>query len=81
VDDRVHAANVIDLLGEQPGLGRAGEVADDDSRGALGKAGDRRRPRSAAGVQDDLMALINEDTGGSAAEPVGGAGIRTRDTK
>jgi hypothetical protein len=46
VDDRVHPADVIDLIGEQPGVGCAAEVSDDDPRGPRGEAGDRRRPRS-----------------------------------
>ena len=40
VDDRVHPADVVHLSGERPGLGHAGQVADDDSRRARGEASD-----------------------------------------
>src|SRR5258707_5695516 len=74
MDDRIHPADLVHLLREPPGPGRAGEVADHDSRGARGKAGDRRRPLSATGMEDDVMALINEDTAWGLAEPVSGTG-------
>jgi len=71
VDDSVHPADVVHLVGEQPGFGCAAEVADDDSCGARSKVGDSRCSRSGTGVQDNIMSLIDEDTGGPAAEPVG----------
>jgi len=37
VDDRVHPADVIDPIGEFPGLCRTAEVADDDCRGVRGE--------------------------------------------
>ncbi len=74
VDDRIHPTDVVHLLGEPSVLGRAGEVADDDSRGAGGKVGDGRSSLSGTGMEDDVMALINDDTGGGPAEPVGGTG-------
>src|SRR4029077_11004683 len=40
VDDRVHPADVVHPSGERPGLGCAGQVADDDSRCARGEASD-----------------------------------------
>jgi hypothetical protein len=67
-------ADLVDLAGEVPGLGGAGQVAGDDSRGVRGEVAERRRPRAAAGVQDNVMAFTDEGTGGGAAEPVGGAG-------
>ena len=74
VDDRVHPADAVHLTGEVPGFGGAGEVADDDSRGARGEVAQRRRPLEGPGVQDNVMAITHEDSGGGAAEAVGGAG-------
>jgi len=74
VDDSVHPADLVHLAGQVPGLGRAGQVAGDDSRGVRGEVAERRRPLAAAGVQDDVLAFTDEGTGGGAAESVGGAG-------
>ena len=74
VDNSVHRADLVHLIGEVPGLGGAAEVAGDDSRGVWGEAAERRRPLAAAGVEDNVMAFTDEDTGGASAESVGGAG-------
>ena len=74
VDNSVHLADLVHLTGEVPGLGCAAEVADDDSRGDRGEVAERRRPLASAGVEDNVMAFTDEDTGGGAAESVGGAG-------
>jgi hypothetical protein len=74
VDHRVHAADVVHLIGEPPGLGCAAEIADDDSCRMRGEVGDSRNAPPAAGMQDNVMARIDEDDGDGAAEPVGGAG-------
>jgi hypothetical protein len=74
VDDSVHPADVVHLIGECPGLGCAGQVADDHSRGVRGEVAERRRPLEGAGVQDYVMALTHENPGGATAESVGGAG-------
>ena len=67
-------ADLVYLTGEVSGLGCADEVADDDSRCVRGEVAERRRPLASAGVQDNVMAFTDEDTGGGAAESVGGAG-------
>ena len=74
MDDSVHPADAVHLIGEFPGLGCTAEVADDHSRGSGGKVPKRLRPLTRAGVQDSVMAFTDEDTGGGAAEPVGRAG-------
>jgi len=74
VDDSVHPADAVHLIGEFPGLRGAAEVADDDSRGVRGEVAERRRPLAGAGMEDHVMALPHKDLRGSAAEPVGGAG-------
>ena len=73
-DDSVHPADLVHLTGEVPGLGCAAEVAGDDSGGVRGEVAERRRPLASAGVEDNVMAFTDEDTGGGAAESVGGAG-------
>ncbi len=61
-------------MGELSGLGCAAKVADDHSCGVRGEAAKRRRPIGGAGVEDNVMAFTEEDTGGGAAESVRGAG-------
>jgi hypothetical protein len=73
VDHRVHPADVVHLVRNRPGLGRAGEVADDDSRPPAGPVGERRGALPGPGMQDNVMALIHERGRGRAAEPVNGA--------
>jgi hypothetical protein len=74
VDNSVHPADLVHLTGEVSGLGCAAEVADDHSRRVRGEVAERRRPLASAGVEDNVMAFTDEDTGGGAAESVGGAG-------
>jgi len=74
VDHSVHPADLVHLTGEVPGLGCAAEVADDHSRRVRGEVAERRRPLAAARVEDNVMALTDEGTGGGPAESVGGAG-------
>jgi hypothetical protein len=74
VDDRIHATEVVNLLGESSGLRCAANVADDYSRGVRSEVSDRRSSLSGTRVQDDVMALIHEGMGGGAPETVGRAG-------
>ncbi len=74
MDNGVHPADLVHLTGEFPGLDSAAEVADDHSRRVRGDVAERRRPLASAGVEDNVMAFPDEDTGGGAAESVGGAG-------
>src|SRR6185437_12891840 len=74
VDDSVHPADLVHLAGEFPGLGCAAEVADDHSRRVRGEVAERRRPPASAGVEDNVMAVTDEGTGGGMADSVGGAG-------
>ena len=74
VDDGIHPAELIDLIGQRPGLFHAGEVADDHGRPAGGEVGQVGGPLVAAGVDDYLVAVIEQRGGGVAAEPLGGAG-------
>jgi hypothetical protein len=74
VDNSVHPADLVHLTGEVSGLSGAAEVADDHSRRIRGDVAERRSPLAAAGVEDNVMALTHQDTGGGAAESVSGAG-------
>ena len=49
VDDGIHPADVVHLTGELPGLGGAGEVADDHPCGVPGQLAERGRPLASAG--------------------------------
>ena len=73
-EDGVHPAGLVHLAGEFPGLGHAAEVAGDHSGGVWGQVAERRRPLAGAGVQDNVMAVTDEDTAaarpGAPAEPV-----------
>src|SRR5215469_3267229 len=73
VDDSVHPADLVHLIGELSGLRCAAEVADDRSRGTRGEVAERRRPLASAGVQDNVMTATDEDASGSTTKPVGGA--------
>jgi hypothetical protein len=74
VDDRIHAADCVDLVCKAPGLGRAAKVAEDDPcrTGRELAYGRRAIPRS--GMQRHFMAVIEKRLRRSAAEPVRTAG-------
>jgi hypothetical protein len=74
MDNSVHSADAVHLIGEFPGFGRTAEVADDDSCRGWGEVTKRRRPLEATGMEDNVMAFTHENTGGGPTEPVGGAG-------
>ena len=74
VDDGVHPAELVDLIGHGPDLLEAGEVADDHCRSPCGEVGQVSGPLVAAGVDDDLVAVIEQRGGGVAPEALGGAG-------
>jgi hypothetical protein len=60
VDNGVHSTALVDLVGEFAGLLAAGQVADDDGGTAIGEIGQRGRPFGVAGVDDDLVTVIEE---------------------
>ena len=74
VDDGVHAAEGVDLVGDGARLGRAAEIPDGHTHRARREIGEDGRALAAARVQHDLVALVEESAGGGEAEPVGGAG-------
>jgi hypothetical protein len=74
VDDRVEAAERVDLVGDRPGLSRATEVAD--SR--IGHAGRRvpqvSRAADVTRVPDDLVPLAQEQRHGGQAQAIASSG-------
>src|SRR6478735_12129313 len=74
VDDGVHAAEPVDLLGHVAGFTLTGEVADDDGRSVAGEVAQRGRPLVVTGVDDDLVAVGEQLGGGCSAQALGGAG-------
>jgi hypothetical protein len=67
VDDGVHAAERVDLVGDGARLGRAAEVAEGHSFCTRGQIGEDGRAFFAARVQHDLMALVDQSARGRAA--------------
>jgi hypothetical protein len=74
VDDGVHPAELVDLLGEVPGLLSAGEIADNDCCTAVDQVGQRGRSAGVAGVHDDLVSAVEKGGGGGSAESLGRTG-------
>jgi len=67
VDDGIHAAQVVYLTGEPPGLSGATQVADDDAQGPAGEVGNRTSPLSGACMEHDIMTLVQQGSGGQPA--------------
>ena len=71
VDDGVHPAELVDLVGEVPGLLRAGEITDDDCGTAVDQVGQRGRSAGVAGVDDHLVAVGEQGGGGGCGRGLG----------
>jgi hypothetical protein len=80
VDDSVHPADLVHLIGELRGLGCAGEVADDDSRGVRGEVAEHSRPLASAGVEDNVRAFSHERRRRGLSPRATGQGDHTPDT-
>jgi hypothetical protein len=74
VDNGVHPADLVYLIGESSGLGCAGQIADDNSSGVPCQVAEHRRPLASARVEDNVMAFTHQESSGGAAESVGRAG-------
>lgn len=74
---RVHAADAVHLFGDRARFGRAAEIADDDAGrpgGYLtGHLGEGAGASGRAGVQDDVVSVIEQGAGCAEAQPGGGA--------
>ena len=79
VDDGVHPAELVDLIGHGPGLLEVGEVADDHGRPVAGEVGQVGGPLVAAGVDDHLVAVIEQGGGGLRPRPWAEPVMRMRD--
>ena len=58
VDDGVHAADGVDLVGDGARVGRAAQIADGHSFGARSEIGQGGRALPAARVQHDLVSFV-----------------------
>jgi hypothetical protein len=74
MDNRVHAADLINLLCDAVDLFRAAQVTDYDPGGLGCEAGKRRGALGRSCVEDDLMAVIEKRPRRRATEPIGAAG-------
>jgi hypothetical protein len=74
VDDGVHPAELVDLVGEVDGLLGAAEIADDQGCTAVDQVRQRGRAVGVAGVDDDLVPVVEQGGGGGSAESLGGTG-------
>jgi hypothetical protein len=79
VDDRVHPAELVDLVGHGSGLLEVGEVADHHGRTAVGEVGQVFGPVVAAGVDDDLVAGGEQCGGGGRPRPWAEPVMKMRD--
>jgi hypothetical protein len=64
VDDRVHPAKIVDLIGEPPGLFIARKVAYDDGRSPMGEIRQCGRPFCIPCVDNYLVTVIDQVRGG-----------------
>jgi hypothetical protein len=64
VDDGIHPAEAVDLIGETARLFRAGEVADDDGCSEVDEISEDRRSFWIACVDDHLVAAVDQVPGG-----------------
>jgi hypothetical protein len=64
VDDRVHPAKIVDLIGEPAGLFIAREVAHDYGRSPIGEIRQCGRPLWIACVDNYLVTVIYQVRGG-----------------
>src|SRR6476661_7089576 len=64
----------VDLVCEVPGLLRDGEIPDDDCGAAVDQVGQRGSSTGVAGVDDHLVAVVEQGRGSAAAEALGRAG-------
>jgi hypothetical protein len=56
------------------GLLRTGEIADDQGRAAVDQVGQRSGSVGVAGVDNDLVPVVEQGGGGGSAEFLGGTG-------
>jgi hypothetical protein len=74
VDDRVHPAQAVHLVGDAAGLLEVGQVPDDGRSPPVQEVAHGREPVAVAGVDDDLVPVVEQRVGGRPSETVCGAG-------
>jgi hypothetical protein len=60
VDDRIHPANRVNLFSDLACIGGTGKVSEDDAKRFPGQIPERNCTFPRAGVQNNLMAVIDE---------------------
>jgi hypothetical protein len=70
VDYGIEAAELVDLVGDGPCPGNGRKVPGDDSQGAGSRRERVAAPTGIASVQDDLMALLDQEPGRQEAQAV-----------
>src|SRR4051812_23498251 len=74
VDDGVHAAEVVDLIGDSPRFVLVCEVADNDGGATVDEVAHRVGARAVAHVHDNFVPVVDQRFRSGVAESVGGAG-------
>jgi hypothetical protein len=77
VDDGIETAELVDLFSDGRRIRNARQVADDDVFRADDLLAGLVCARGAAGVQYDVVALLDQKLGGHPSEAVGGAGYES----
>jgi hypothetical protein len=71
VDHGVHPAEPVDLFGDVPGLVEVGQVSGYGHGPAVEEFAHSGESLPAAGVDDDLVPVVEEGSGGRSTEAVG----------
>lgn len=79
VDDGIHPAELVDLVGKGPGLLGACEIPDNDCCTAVDQVGQRGRSWGVAGVDDDLVPLVEHWVAALRPRPWADPVMRMRD--
>ena len=74
MDDRVHPAERVHLVGDASRLLIDGQIADHDRSALVPKVTHGCEPLLVADVDDHVVALLEERPGGVPSQTVGGAG-------
>ncbi len=74
VDDRVHAPDLVHLIGNRTSFTRAAEIADNEPRRSRDQISERRGALRRTRMQNHLMTFAHQRAGCRQAETIRGAG-------
>ena len=74
MEDRVHPTDRIHLLGQLLCINGTAEISNHDTSRSRNKIRNGSSPGCRSSVQDDFMAVLDEGSGCSIAEPIRAAG-------